>query len=92
MDKKPKLSPEEQEKYIASLADDYEPDGKYGNDPEHLGLKPGRARKSGDLRTIRLDDEFLADIKAAAADEGFDSYQTFIKVILKRYIKDRKKA
>jgi predicted DNA binding CopG/RHH family protein len=53
-------------------------------------LAYSRTRKSGDLRTIRIDDEFLSDIKKVAADEGFDSYQTFIKVILKRYIKDKK--
>lgn len=91
MDKKPKRSREEMEKYVASIGDDYESDGKYGNDPKHMSLHPSRTRKSGDLRTIRIDDEFLSDIKKVAADEGFDSYQTFIKVILKRYIKDKKK-
>jgi predicted DNA binding CopG/RHH family protein len=88
--KKPKRSSKDIENYIDSVGDDYEPEGRLGHDPEQMATRPAK-RKGGDIRTIRIDDEFLADIKQAAQDEGFDNYQTFIKVILKRYIKDKQK-
>ena len=90
-DEKKKLTREEMIAYVESRSDDYEPDGKFGNDPEYMAVRNVPIKKkNSDLRTIRIDEDFLAEIKETASDEGFDSYQTFVKVILKRYIKDKK--
>ena len=73
-------------KHVEETSDQWEPEGEYGNDLGHMKLK-----KRSDIRSIRIDDDFLLEIRKAAQEEGFDSYQSFIKVILKRYIKGRKK-
>ena len=73
-------------KHIEDTSDQWDQDGEYGNDPKFMKLK-----KRSDLRSIRIDDEFLAEIRNAAKEEGFDSYQSFIKVVLKRYIADKKR-
>lgn len=92
MDKKIKRTKVEKEKFVHDIGDDYEPDGKFGHDPKFIAVRKATIKlKNSDLRTIRIDDEFLADIKKAAIDEGFDSYQTFVKVTLKRYIMEKKR-
>ncbi len=73
-------------KHVEETSDQWDTDGELGNDPAHMKLK-----KRTDLRSIRIDDEFLFEIRKAAAEEGFDSYQTFIKVVIKQYINDKKK-
>lgn len=91
-EKKKKRTREDWIKHVNETSDDWEPEGKYGSDPENMGIGPSVVgHKKSDLRSIRIDDEFLKEIKEAAEDEGFDSYQAFIKVILKRYIKENKK-
>ncbi|WP_141731381.1 hypothetical protein [Oligoflexus tunisiensis] len=92
IEKKKKRTQKDWIDHVNESSNDWEPDGKYGNDPDHMEIGPSSVgNKKSDLRSIRIDDEFLKEIKEAAQDEGFDSYQAFIKVILKRYIKDRKK-
>jgi hypothetical protein len=73
-------------KHAEETSDQWEPEGQYGHDPSHMKIK-----KRSDLRSIRIDDEFLGEIRKAASDEGFDSYQAFIKVVLKKYLSSRKK-
>ena len=72
--------------HVEETSDQWEPEGEYGNNPDHMKLK-----KRSDLRSIRIDDDFLREIRSVALEEGFESYQSFIKVVLKRYIRERKK-
>lgn len=92
IEKKKKRTREDWINHVNETSDDWEPEGKYGNDPKYMEVGPSAiSQKKSDLRSIRIDDEFLKEIKEAAKEEGFDSYQSFIKVILKRYIKEKKK-
>lgn len=93
-DKEKKRSKEDWVSHVEQTSDDWEPEGKMGNDPKFMERRPssvGNKRNSADIRSIRIDEQFLKEIKEVAQEEGFDSYQSFIKVILKRYINDKKK-
>lgn len=40
--------------------------------------------------SIRLDIDMIEDLKTMAAQEGLDKWQTYLKMVLKRHIKEKK--
>ncbi len=82
--------------------------GEYGRDLEHMRvtrtsdkIKAGRdpekvaamkAKKKSIKTSIRLSVELINDLTELASSEGFDGYQTYVKTILSKHVREKKKA
>lgn len=84
------LSKEELENIAAQYLDDDEikkwENGELGTSIEHSELSNRTIQTS-----IRLDKLLILDLKALAKEDGLDSYQTYIKRLLKKHVNNKKK-